>query len=154
MPVHIIVPLLRFTPSATSNHISDYAIAVVLLAASITVLVLVYRAGRWLVFACSPAVRGFEVTPGAITASLGPFGRWKTAWSQLDIEWPEYLFTLELDEDDPLPMKECPPLHIPRTNVLVNSDVMAYGAIEESEWLSLVEPLIRPQLFSDARWVA
>lgn len=146
-------PHLHFAPSAVSNRITDYAFAWLLLIACVAGLLMALRSVVWLIASLAPGPLGFWVDGDSLSARLATFGRWTCGWAALRIDWPDYLFTLDLDEADPLPMKECPPL---RTADGVRVDVLLrrFSALSEDIWWPRLEARLRPLLFRDERWTA
>ena len=151
-PAVRIWPSLHFMPSAASNRITDYAIAWLTGLFFLLGLVLCWRGLRWAAFAVWPGRLGFTLSEVGVSAELGPFGKWSTRWSDLVVEWPDYLFDLDLDENEPLPMNECPPVRSASGGPRIDLQLRRFGLLPEGQWWPILEPRLRPSLFSDSRW--
>ncbi len=145
-------PALRFVPSAASNRITDYAIAWLCGLLLLLGLGLCGRSVKWAALAVWPGRLGFEISANSIRARLGPFGTWSAAVAELSVDWPEYLFDLELDADQPLPMNECPPITCPSGNTPIDVQLRRFGLLSEAQWWPILEPRIRAIVFDDPRW--
>ncbi len=151
VPLPAVWSRLHFVPSAVSNRITDYALAWLLLIGFLAGLLMAWRAVVWFVAVLAPGPLGFWIGREALTARLATFGRWTCPWRTLRIEWPDYLFTLELDEEDRLPMKECPPMHTAE-GVRVDVLMRRFAALSEDAWWPRLEERLRPLLWTDERW--
>ncbi len=145
-------PELRFVPSATSNRITDYAIAWLAGLLLLLGLGLCGRSVKWAALAVWPGRLGFDISANSIQARLGPFGTWSAAPAELSVDWPEYLFDLDLDADRPLPINECPPITIDSGNTRIDVQLRRFGLLSEGQWWPMVEPRIRALVFDDPRW--
>lgn len=152
LPPYQMWPALKFAPSAVSNRITDYAIAWLLGILILCGLALCWRSVRWAAFALWPGRTGFELAADGIHARLGPFGDWFARWTELTIDWPEYLFDLDLSRDDPLPMNECPPISKTPGRPKIDLQLRRLAQPAESQWWPLLEERLRPLLFDDPRW--
>ena len=151
-PAFRLWPELRFVPSAASNRITDYAIAWLAGLLLLLGLGLCWRSAKWAALAAWPGRLGFEISADNIRARLGPFGTWSVAAAELSVDWPEYLFELELDADQPLPLNECPPITYGSGETRIDIQLRRFGLLSEGRWWPIVEPLIRPLVFDDPRW--
>ncbi|MDO8629788.1 MAG: hypothetical protein Q7R41_04785 [Phycisphaerales bacterium] len=79
---------LHFVPTAISNRLVDYSIAVALLPCSIFTLVFGFRAVRWLLLSCWPGDVAIVADETALTLRLGPFGTRAYDAGQLDARYP------------------------------------------------------------------
>lgn len=152
VPVVLVWPSLRLRPSGGTILWQDYAVAWLLMLSAAGALASAARAGQWLLLAAWRGRLFVRIDERGISGELGPFGRWSTEWGDVVIDWPEYLFRLELDAGAALPMKECPPLRDARTKLRIDAALRRYVTETEDEWWPRVERFIRPRLFSDARW--
>lgn len=150
-PACLVWPSLRLVPSAVSNRIGEYGLLWLTAFGVLAGVVLAWRALRWLALACWPGRLGFFVDDAGIEASLGPFGRWRCDWSRVAVDWPEYLFDLDLDAGDPLPIRECPAIRAPGAPP-VDVQIRRFAALDEDAWWAQIEPRVRGRLFADARW--
>lgn len=150
-PSWLVLPSLRFVPGGDSNRAGDYAIATILIALDACAIAMFAQSFRWAHLGMSRRATGFRISDKGVAARLATFGDYSSPWSDVAIEWPEYLFSLELDPAEPLPMRECPTL-VSRDGRHVNSDLRRFSAWPEEQWWPAVEKLIRPRLFRDSRW--
>jgi hypothetical protein len=151
VPLPLVWSRLHFVPSALSNRITDYALAWLLLLGFLAGLTMAWRATVWLLAVLKPGRLGFWILEDRLEARLATFGRWSCAWEALVIDWPDYLFSLELDKEDPLPMKECPPMRTP-DGVAVDVLIRRFAGMSEDLWWPRLETNLRPRLFHDERW--
>jgi len=79
---------LQFVPTAISNRLVDYSIAVALLPCSIFTLFFGFRAVRWLLLSCWPGEVAINADETALTLRLGPFGTRVYDTVQLDAKYP------------------------------------------------------------------
>ncbi len=152
LPVVLVWPVLRFAPSGGAIRWQDYAVAWLLLLSALVSLGLALRGVRWLRLAAWRGPLRVEVDATGVRAELGPFGRWSVAWGDMAIDWPEYLFQLDLDRERALPMRECPPLRDAQRRLRVDVILRQHVAVSEDVWWPILEPLLRPRLFTDPRW--
>jgi hypothetical protein len=88
---------LHFVPTAVSNRLVDYSIAVAALPCPIFTLVFGFRAVRWLFLSCWPGDVAIIADETALTLRLGPFGTRVYDTARLDVKYP---FELSGEFDD------------------------------------------------------
>ncbi|MFQ5413165.1 MAG: hypothetical protein ACE5E6_01775 [Phycisphaerae bacterium] len=93
----VVLRSLRFSPSAVSNRIEDYGIAVPMLLVGLAGAACAVVAGRWLLLAVWPGRLGVVADADRLVLRLGPFGTTSYDAARLDVR---YLFELESLPDD------------------------------------------------------
>ena len=88
---------LHFVPTAVSNRLVDYSIALVALPCPIFTLVFGFRAARRLLLCCWPGDVAIVADETALTLRLGPFGTRAYNAALLDAKYP---FELSGDFED------------------------------------------------------
>ncbi len=91
---------LNFRPSAVSNRIADYSLAVAMIPIAAAGLVLTYHGLKWLTLALWPAWVGIVADSDGLTLRLGPFGRTRYALDRLDIRYPFEIADQLTPDDD------------------------------------------------------
>lgn len=88
---------LSFTPTATSNRITEYSLTLVLLPVAAGGLLLTFSGLRWLVMVLWPGRLEIVADVDALTFHLGPMGSARYETRRLDVR---YLFEIPGDETD------------------------------------------------------
>lgn len=153
LPLWFMWPTLQFAYGPASDRMASFAFAWVIVLPGLLAVALVFRAASWLLFAVWSGWLGFRGDASALHAGLGNFGSWSVNWSHLTVEWPDYLFTLDLDIDSPLPMRECPPVQFTRSKHRLDKQIRRFSSTSEDLWWPTLEPHLRPLLFADPRWI-
>lgn len=152
LPLSTTWPTLQFEYGPASDRAANFAIAWLIMLPGLLAIALAFRAASWLLFALWSGWLGFRGDARALHAGLGNFGSWSVSWSHLTVEWPDYLFTMDLDRDSPLPMRECPPIHCTRSKRRLDKQIRRFASTSEDTWWPTLEPHLRPLLFADPRW--
>lgn len=88
---------LDFVPTGSSNRITEYSLAIVLLPIACGGLILVISGLRWLLLALWPARLEIIASAGGLTFCLGPLGTRHYETQRLDLN---YLFEISIDQVD------------------------------------------------------
>ncbi|MCG3128484.1 MAG: hypothetical protein CHACPFDD_03373 [Phycisphaerae bacterium] len=143
LPVYLIVRGLRFDVGTAADRYSNLAIAWLLQVPALAAGVLALRGVRWLLLAAWPESIGVWIGDEGIELRLDRGARRLFAWGALEVQWPEYLETLELDPDEPLPLPECPPILDRTSGRRVDAELRRFFGAEERLWWPAVEERVR-----------
>ncbi len=136
---------LKFTPSAVSNRIEDYALACLMIPVAIAALWLAWRGTAWLLLAAWPGRLDIEATDAALTFRLGPFGCSVYDARRLDVKYP---YELSTDEESAqfeafVPEEEQIKNFLPQIS---HPDVRGSIRLEILKFAKETEPMIAQQL--------
>jgi len=98
LPPVTVIPRLDFTPTATSNRITEISLLLLMLPLLLAGLISALAAARWLLAACWPKPLGLFASDQTLSFQLGPFGTQAFDTKRLRIQ---YLFDLDPDDIDP-----------------------------------------------------
>lgn len=147
LPVYLVARGLRFDVGTAADRFSNVAIAWLLLAPALGAGVLALRGGRWLLLASWPAPIGVWIGEEGIELRLDRGVRQVFAWDELAVQWPEYLESLDLDADQPLPLPECPPIVQRGSGRRVDVELRRFVGPAEGRWWPVLEARLRGGFF-------
>ena len=140
---------LSFVPSAISNRLVDYSIAILALPLPVAAIITLIRSLRWIVLALWKNA-GIHANQEGLVFSLGPFGRRHFRASQIDIRYPFEL--LEDPDYEPgveafLPEEEqlatlLPRLRYPGYAMNLGEVILKFAGVSEAHIASRLSPLI------------
>jgi hypothetical protein len=129
LPAFYVWPTLQFTPSPTSNRLTDYAMAITIAVPFFIGIVLLWHAARWLLFSLWPARMAIEADDEALYFRLGPFGQLQLDWLRL-----ETMYAFECDDPD-------------------EADPDMLGLEPEEEMQSYLPKMRHPLVEGDVKWL-
>jgi len=129
LPAFYVWPTLQFTPSPTSNRLTDYATAITIAVPTIIGMVLLWHAARWLLFALWPSPMIIEADDQALYFRLGPFGNKQLDWPRL-----KTMYAFECEDPDE-----------------IDPDML--GLEPEEEMLSCLPKMRHPLVEGDVKWL-
>lgn len=152
LPAYFVLPSLRFTPTATSNRLTDYALAVAVGAPMLAGVALILAALRWLLLAVWPGRLVIEVDEKALKFRLGPFGHRDLDWSRMEASYSHEREDDPDEEPDPellaLEPEDEMAAHLPRMrHPRVAGDVrwliLRFADADEAEFASVFYPYVQ-----------
>ena len=148
--VWAVVQRLNFVPTAFSNRLVDYCIALLAVPVILLALLCVFRSLQWVLLAVWPTRIGVFAESNKLTLCFGPFGTRDYDTNGLDIRYP-----FELSEEDAgeggfealLPEEEqrrsfLPRMFDVRTRVEVDRLTLKFASVFEGDLAAQLEPLI------------
>lgn len=148
----VIYSRLEFIPTAVSNRLVDYAVAVASLPLTLVAVFCALRMLTQLLAVAWPPPLGIEAGEHSLALLLGPFGIKVFPADELDIRYP---FELSGDSDDGgfeqfLPEEEqmarlLPRITHPRAKLPINRTILRFVAGDEAQVARLLQPMV-------ARW--
>ena len=146
--VFVVYSRLHFVPTAVSNRIVDYAVAVAALPLPILALICAIRTVRYVLAVVWPSPVGVYADAQALELRLGPFGTAAYPAGELAIRYP---FELSGDDDGGfeafLPEEEqmarlLPRITHPRAKRSIHRTILHFMAGGESEIAQALRPAI------------
>jgi len=142
-------PSLVFVPTAVSNRITDYALAVVLVLLAAVGFSFALAGLRWLLFLFWPARLHIVADSKRLCIPTGPIGRLELDWERMSARYsfevePEELgegFDSLMDEDEE-PSVRLPLLRHPALRTPVNDLLTAFAGLEEGRLVGLLRPYV------------